>query len=447
MLTISDEALPVFSLFESAFTTTATFVRAQLLGVAAILTTGRRTVSNLLRTVAGLTEGGPSTYHRVLSLAQWSGLTLASLLARFILRHFWPQGRVRLVGDDTVTEHPGRKVHGKARHRDPVRSSHSYTAWRWGHKWVVLAVLVRFPFASRLWALPVLVALYRSPQDNQKRGRPHRTPAQLLQLLLRLLLRWFPDRQFLFAGDQNYGSHEMATLASQTQERLHMVSKFYPNANLYEPPPAYAGNGRPRVKGRKLPTPQEVVATAERTRLNVAWYGGGRRDVEVVTGTGHWYKAGEGLVPVRWVYVHDLTGTHRDEYFYSTDITMTAQEMIEEYTGRWNIETTFEDSRAYLGLESTRGRCARTVSRAEPCLLGLYSVVALLYWLLPPEEQEQGAVEWEGKATVTFSDAITAVRRWLWTRWVFPRAGHGQTFAKLPEAFQQFLLAALAPAA
>jgi DDE superfamily endonuclease/putative transposase ISC1217 len=447
MLTITNEPLPVFSLFESAFTTAATFVRARLLGLAAILTTGRRTVSNLLRTVAGLTEGDPSSYHRVLSLAQWSGLTLASLLARFILQHFWPQGRIHLVGDDTVTEHPGRKVHGKARHRDPVRSSHSYTAWRWGHKWVVLAVLVRFPFASRPWALPVLVALYRSPQDNHQRGRRHRTPAQLLQLLLRLLLRWFPGRQFLFAGDQHYGSHEMAMLSPQAQGRLHVVSKFYPHANLYEPPPAYAGSGRPRVKGRKLPTPQEVVATAEPTRLNVAWYGGGRRDVEVVTGSGHWYKAGEGLVPVRWVFVQDLTGTHRDEYFYSTDVTMTAQEIIEEYTGRWNIETTFEDSRAYLGLESTRGRCARTVSRAEPCLLGLYSVVALLYWLLPPEEQEQGAVEWEGKATVTFSDAITAVRRWLWTRWVFPRAGHGHTFAKLPEAFQQFLLAALAPAA
>lgn len=447
MFTIANHPLPLFPLFESAFTTTATFLRAKLLGVAAILTTGRRTVSNLLRTVSSLTEGDPSSYHRVLSLAQWSGLTMASLLARFILRHFWPQGRVRLVGDDTVTEHPGRKVHGKARHRDPVRSSHSYTAWRWGHKWVVLAVLVRFPFASRPWALPVLVALYRSPQDNDKRGRPHRTPAQLLQLLLRLLLRWFPDRHFLFAGDQNYGSHEMAMLAPRTQGRLHMVSKFYPNANLYEPPPAYTGNGRPRVKGRKLPTPQEVVATAERRRLNVAWYGGGRRDVEVVTGTGHWYKAGEGLVPVRWVFVHDLTGTPRDEYFYSTDGTLTAQEIIEAYTGRWNIETTFEDSRAYLGLESTRGRCARTVCRAEPCLLGLYSVVALMYGLLPPEEQEQGEVAWEGKATVTFSDAITAVRRWLWTQWVFPRAGHGQTFAKLPEAFQQLLLTALAPAA
>jgi hypothetical protein len=105
-----------------------------------------------------------------------------------------------------------------------------------------------------------------------------------------LLLRWFPDRQFLFAGDQNYGSHEMAMLAPRTQGRLQMVSKLYPNANLYEPPTAYAGKGRPRVKGRKVPTPQEVVASAERTRLNVAWYGGGRRDVEVVTGQGNRIK-------------------------------------------------------------------------------------------------------------------------------------------------------------
>src|SRR5205085_10979854 len=141
-----------------------------------------------------------------------------------------------------------------------------------------------------------------------------------------------------FADDSTYGSHAMALLAPRSHGRLHPVSHFPANPNLYEPPPPYTGHGRPRVKGRKLPGPREVVAQAERTRLNVAWYGGGRREVAVVTGTGHWYKAGQGLVEVRWVYVHDLTGTHRDEYFYSTDATMTAQAIIEEYTGRWNIE-------------------------------------------------------------------------------------------------------------
>lgn len=70
----------------------------------------------------------------------------------------------------------GRHVYGKARHRDPVRSSHAFTAWKYGHKWVVLAVLVRFPFVARPWALPMLVGLYRSEEDD-RRGRPYRTPA------------------------------------------------------------------------------------------------------------------------------------------------------------------------------------------------------------------------------------------------------------------------------
>ena len=135
------------------------------------------------------------------------------------------------------------------------------------NKWVVLAILVQFPFATRPWALPVLVALYRSPQENQQRGRPHKTPAQLLHLLVRLLRRWFPDRQFLLAGDGGYGSHETAALTRRQAGKVHVVSKFPANANLYEPPPPYAGHGRPRVKGKKLPSPQEVVAQTQPTRL------------------------------------------------------------------------------------------------------------------------------------------------------------------------------------
>jgi len=450
MSTVAAQALPVLALFAPACTP-PTFLRLQLLAVAAVLTTGRRTVANLLRTLGHRAPGAPSSYHRALSQAHWSGLRLAALLTRLLLRRFWPAGTVALVGDDTVSAHPGKKVYGKARHRDPVRSSHSYTAWRWGHKWVVLAVLVRFPFATRPWALPVLVALYRSPQDNQKRRRPHKTPAQVMQLLLRLVLRWFPDRSFRFAGDAGFGSHDMAQFAHQARGRLHLVSKLHPRANLYEPPPPVLGkrpNGRPRQKGAKLPSPQEVVtAGAPRQRHNVAWYGGGRRDVAVVSGVGHWYKGGAGLVPLRWVFVHDLSGTHRDEYFYTTELALAPPEVIEHYARRWNIETTFAEMRAYLGLETTRGRCAKTVLRAEPCLFGLYSVVALWYEQLPAEAQAGPGVAWEGKGALTFSDAIMAVRRWLWTDWVFATGGHDDAFAKLPEPLRRAILYALAPAA
>ena len=53
--------------------------------------------------------------------------------------------------------------------------------------------------------------------------------------------------------------------------------------------------------------------TKQRQKLTVNWYGGQSRRVEVVTGTGHWYQSGAGRVEVLWVFVHDLTGTHRDE--------------------------------------------------------------------------------------------------------------------------------------
>src|SRR5207248_2889004 len=73
------------------------------------------------------------------------------------------------------------------------------------------------------------------------------------------------------------------------------------------------------------------------------------------------------------------TGTHRDEYFFTTGQGWTAAEVIETYTGRWNIETTFEEMRCCLGLETTRGWKEKTVLRAAPCLFGLYTVVAALY--------------------------------------------------------------------
>src|SRR5262245_26490876 len=439
-------ARSLFDVLAGAFTR-PTFLRVVVLALATLLTVGQRTVCNLLRTLGALAPGHPSSYHRVFSQRRWSGWRLAQGLTTWVFDHLVPEGPVRLAGDDTVDGHKGAKVFGKGCHRDPVRSTRALTVFRWGHKWVVLAVLVRLPFTRRRWALPVLVALYRTEKDNAQAGRRHKTPARLLRQLACVLLRWFPGRPFVLAGDNNYGSHEMACFAARRRGRLHLVSKFYPDANLVEPPPPYSGHGRPRVKGAKSAAPEQVVAGAGRARLNVAWYGGGRRDVEVVTGTGHWYKAGEGLVQVRWVFVHDRTGTHRDEYLMTTDVGMRAQEVVETYVGRWNEETTFQEMRSYLGLETTRGWKGRTVLRAAPCLFGLYTVVACLYGSLPRRYARERAVEWAGKQDVTFSDAITAVRRWLWREWVFAIPGYQAAFEKLSRPFRSLLLHALAPAA
>ena len=353
-------ARSLFDLLAGGFTR-PTFLRMVVLALATLLTVGQRTVCNLLRTLGALAPGHPSSYHRVFCQRRWSCWRLAQGLVHWVFDHLVPEGRVLLAGDDTVDGHKGAQVFGKGCHRDPVRSTHTLTVFRWGHKWVVLAVLVRFPFSRRQWALPVLVALYRTAKDNAQAGRHHKTPARLLRQLCCVLLRWFGQRRFVLAGDGNYGTHELARFAARRRGRLTLVSKFYPDAQLYDLPPPYSGHGRPRVKGAKLPTPEHVVATAARTPLNVAWYGGGRRDVAIVSGTGHWYKTGHGLVAVRWVFVQDVTGSHRDEYFFTTEPAMDAHAVIATYVGRWNEETTFQEMRSYLGLETTRGWKEKTV--------------------------------------------------------------------------------------
>lgn len=446
MAILPGEAFAVLDCFVPVFTQ-PTFRRFLVLLAGAILTPGRRTVANLLRTAGAFASGHVSSYRRVFSQARWSMLQLGCVLARQIVALLPAEAPIVLVGDDTVVAHPGPYVYGKARHRDPVRSSHAFTAWRYGHKWVVLAVLVGFPFANRPWALPVLVALYHAEADDQREQHPHRTPAQHMIRLLRLMLHWFPGRRFVFVGDSAYGTHEVARFCHRHHKRLTLISKLHPEANLFEPPPSSSGKGRPRVKGKRRAKPGEAVAhTQRRKRLSVGWYGGGTRRVEAVSDTGHWFKSGHGLVPIRWVFVHDREGTHRDEYFYTTDVNLDVKQIIAFYTGRWNIETTFEEARSCLHLETTRGWCRATVLRLTPCLFGLYAVVAWLYQALPLDRRV-GAIRWPGKTGVTFSDALAAVRRWIWSDGVLAQAEDGPTIEKLPPPVRAVLHAVLTPAA
>jgi hypothetical protein len=271
-----------------------------------------------------------------------------------------------------------------------------------------------------------------------------------MQQMLRILIGWFPERKFVFSGDGGYGTHALARFAHRHAKRLTLVSRYYPDANLYALPSTPKGKrpGRPQKKGKKCPSPQQVVArTEKRQKLTVNWYGGQTKRLEVVSAIGHWYKGGQELVPIRWVYVHHLSGTHCDDYFFTTDVSLSAKEIIEIFTGRWSIEVTFEELRAHLGLETTRGRCRNTVLRAAPWLFGLYTIVTLLYHGLPQRWQRERGLEWIGKDTTTFSDVITAVRRWLWVEWVFETTCRTVGFTKLPLAFRRTVLAALTLAA
>jgi len=165
MLSIPSAAEPILMSFSTAFTK-PTFQRAIPLVVGAILTMGRRTVTGILWTMRGLISGHSSSYHRVFSRAVWSLWPLGKVLAGAILRQIPPDEPVLVPMDDTTAQHRGKRVYGKGCHHDAVRSAHNHVVFRWGHRWIVLAISVKFGFTSRRWALPVLATLYRPRELN-----------------------------------------------------------------------------------------------------------------------------------------------------------------------------------------------------------------------------------------------------------------------------------------
>ena len=226
------------------------------------------------------------------------------------------------------------------------------------------------------------------------------------------------------------------------------MSRYWADANLYAAPARRSHVGRPRLKGRKLSSPQVVVQRRRRTPATVDWYGGGQRRVQFVSDTALWYKGGQGLVPVRWVFVHDVQGTHRDDYFYTTEPSLKPTQIISWFTARWPIETTFQEMRAHLGFETTRQHVKASVLRTAPCLLGLFSMICLIF--AEHARRHRIAVRrtaWYSKTEPTFSDAIATVRRLFWEETVFEKASCHKGFTKLPPKLRNMLLDYLSQAA
>ncbi len=448
MLSLPSAAKPLLMSFSVAFTE-PTFGRAILLMVGMIIALRQRTVTAALWVLRGVVPGHPSTYHRIFSRAAWSLWPLGKILATAILAQRPPDEPILVPMDDTTAQHRGPCVYGKGCHHDAVRSAHRHVVFRWGHRWVVLAISVKFPFTWRRWALPVLVALYRPESLDQAEGHRHKTAPDLARQLMAVLIHWFPERKFIFLGDGGYASHALAQSCHRHRRHATLVSRFHGDARLYAPAPKRRRRtGRPPQKGRKLPTPEQVVARRPLTLITVQWYGGASRRVGVVSGTGLWYKSGAGVVPIRWVFVRDLQGTHRDEYFYSTDPSLTAQQIVSWFTARWPIETTFQEVRAHLGLETTRQHVARSVLRMAPCLLGLFSVICLIY-AQHVKSHRTGIRHtlWYAKEEPTFSDAMATVRRLFWREILLQQPSYRNAFQKLPPKIRAWLLDRLSQAA
>ena len=428
-----------------------TWRHAQVLLIGAILVPGQRTVTSILRICGLCRERRFVNYHRVLNRAAWSERAAARVLLGLLLDAFVPTGPVVLGLDDTIERRRGKRISAKGIYRDPVRSSHGHFVKASGLRWLSLMLLAPVPWAGRVWALPFLTVLAPSERYCRERGRRHKKLTDWGRQLVLQARRWMPGRQVVLVTDSGFSALEF--LAALRRHGVTCVTRLRLDAALYQPaPPRRPGAvGRPPTKGARLPTLAEVLAnqTTGWQRVTVpGWYGEGDRVVEVCSDTAVWRHAGMPVVPIRWVLLRDPGKCFDPQALLCTDPAQEPLQVIHWFVQRWQLEVTFREVRDHLGVETQRQWSDQAIARTTPCLLGLFSVVALLAARLDRRARVQVSVSaWYHKQRPTFADTLAAVRREIWSEQGFVMSGQSADIAKLPPALREGIAYALCHAA
>jgi DDE superfamily endonuclease len=436
-MTLTEPMCTVLCEFEPAFSN-PTWGKVQALIVGTLLARGRRTVAAALRQIGLSQAANFSLYHQVLNRASWSMLELSRRLLCLLVRTFVAVGGdLTFVIDETLERRWGRRITQRGHYRDPLASSKQRSIAASGLRWIVLTLVITPPWAPRAWALPVMSVPAPTPEVSQRLGVRHKTVPQRARQMMLLIRRWLPAVEITVIGDQTYSVLELGSACAPRHVRL--IAPMRMDAALYAPaPPRLPGtNGRPRVKGERLPKLEQVLKNTQTTweRVRVRWYNGRRRELAVASGTAVWYRIGLPVLPVRWVIVRDPSGQLAPRAYFSTCPGDRPRELVQKFVKRWTIETTFEESRAHLGLETQRQWSDRAIKRTTPCLFGLYSVVALLVHALHPDGKiPVHRTAWYDKPQATFADVLAAVRQNLWGTFSYPTSARHPDCVEIPKS-------------
>ena len=419
MLSLPDAIVTVLIPFAMLFQH-RTWQKAQVLLVGAMLTPGQRTVAATLRVMGLSGDRNYARYHHVLNRAAWSPLAASQILLRLLLQHLDRGDGPLVFGiDETLERRQGPRISALGVYRDAVRSSRSYTVKASGLRWVSLMWLGQIPWAGRYWALPFLTVLAPSERYHQKLGRRHQKLTDWARQMILQLRRWLPHRPLVLAGDNGYAVLDLLHFCQSLPEPVALITRLRLDAGLYDPaPPRQAGRtGRPRVKGARQPTLKQLLDAPHLAwvTVSVSWYDGTTRTMELASQTAVWYHHGKPPVPIRWVLVRDPKGELDTQALPCTDQTVEPLQVLEWFVLRWQLEVTYHEVRAHLGVETQRQWSDRAIARTTPVLMGLFSWATLAAHSLQQDEPIiQCTTAWYAKPAPTFVDAIALVRRHLW---------------------------------
>jgi hypothetical protein len=247
----------------------------------------------------------------------------------------------------------------------------------------------------------------------------HKKLTDWARQMIRQVRRWLPNRAVVVVVDSSYAVLALLATCVSLRQPVTVVTRLRLDAALYDPAPLRppGTKGAPRKKGTRQPRlaqrssdpalPWQVVS--------VQWYANTLRTVELASSTAVWYHPGLPIVPLRWVLIRDPLHKFTTQALLCTDQAATPSQILEWFVLRWQLEVTFEEARAHLGIETQRQWSHLAILRTTPALFALFSLVTLFaHHLLHGQSLPIRQAAWYHKTQPTFSDTLAFVRLTLW---------------------------------
>jgi hypothetical protein len=300
--------------------------------------------------------------------------------------------------------------------------------------------------------LPFLTVLAPSERYHQERNQPHKVLTDWARQMITQVRAWLPERRLVVVADSTYAAIELLAACQGLTQPVALITRLRLDAALYDPAPAHlpGQRGRPRKKGARQPSlaarlndPATIWQEA-----SVQWYGGSTRTLQLASGTAVWYHGGLPPVSLRWVLIRDPEGKFEPQALLSTSCELRPEQIVEWFVMRWQLEVTFEEARAHLGVETQRQWSDLAILRTTPALLGLFSLVTLFaHYLLQGQRLPIRQAAWYTKELPTFSDTLAFVRQQLWPVTISWMSSDDTDCVKIPKVLLDRLTDALAYAA
>lgn len=304
------------------------------------------------------------TYFKWLAGGKWSWITVAQRLCKILVANFAPPVWY-LVIDDTLVPRASKTAPDVGFHFDHSRKPNR-SKYIWGQGWVTLAAVVPAETVAKSWAVPLISRLVRKTGNHGKL-----TCARVLLRVVRGLFgqgRLLLDTWFMRASVITFALDEGLTVIGQVRKDL----------ALYLPPLTHHAGQRGRTPKYGAKMTEQAVATLKETRSFMFLYGQGQivryRSAVVLAK----FLGGRAVRAV-WIRLEDENGLPKaPRLLISTEITMTAREIIDAYALRWTIEPMFCSLKHGIGVKETWQRRRQTLHRWVQILSTAFALTQMM---------------------------------------------------------------------